>query len=152
MQKGIAIMSNVHKRGVETRQYLSYSADKNVADRVSLVALVTVKLNELTAFQQGDFHLTRDGIYDQFFAHAGIRLAQKAILICQSSRPSNGSLLLVTIFAQSLLSLVGRHFMTLAFFTARHDVVIYSFAPTVMPDSNLVMKSWTRLATTVSGA
>ena len=66
--------------------------------------------------------------------------------------PGEPLLLLVTIFAQSLLPLVGRHLMSLAFFTAWHDKGVYSFVAAGVPNSNRVMKSCTRLATTVSGA
>ena len=59
----------------------------------------------------------------------------------QGLNPGNRSLLLVTIFAQSLLPLVCRHLVTLAFFTAWHDSMIYSFVPTDPPDSNRLIKS-----------
>jgi hypothetical protein len=67
-------------------------------------------------------------------------------------KPDRTLLLLVTIFAQSLLPLVSRHLMTLTFFTAWHDLIFYSFVPAVLPDSNLEMNSSTLAETTSSGA
>ena len=51
-------MSHIHKCGVETRQYFPHSAEKNIPNRVPLVALITVQLCELTILQQGDLYLS----------------------------------------------------------------------------------------------
>ena len=58
VQKRISLMSHIHKSGVETRQYFPHSAEKNIPDRVPLVALITVQLCELTILQQGDLYLS----------------------------------------------------------------------------------------------
>ena len=58
MQKGIALMPNVDKSGVETRQYLSDSAQEYIPDRVRFVALIAVQLNELPVLQQSNLHLS----------------------------------------------------------------------------------------------
>lgn len=68
-----------------------------------------------------------------------------------STRP-NQSLLLVTVFAQSFLTLVRGHLMALTLFSAWHDSKFYSFVLDYTPDSNRLIKSITRSAITVSDA
>jgi hypothetical protein len=58
MQKGIALVPNVDKGGVETGQYLPDPAQEYISDRVRFVALITVQLNELSVLQQSNLHLS----------------------------------------------------------------------------------------------
>jgi hypothetical protein len=128
MQKCILFGTNVHKTGVEGRGDFTDPAKVNVADLKLLVILLTAELYEAAVLGGGHFKAVARGSDKHGFCHNTNKLRETCGLPDVKKRDNHAGddrqrqlFLLVAIFSEALFSFVRSDFVTLSFFTARHN-------------------------------